>query len=787
MTAQRKKLLWRFFWVALLVLVVAAAAAPFLSAERFAPRIRAALATSLGREVEFREPRFSLFRGPGFSVKDVVIHEDPSFGSEPVAYVRTLNARIDLGSLLSGRLAFSNLRMVEPSVNLCRNQAGQWNSQLLFRGVRQGGVGAPWPTIQVRGGRVNWKFGEWKSVYYFSDADMDLYVNPASDGSIVLRFTGVPARTDRASQSFGAMRGRLRWLPVPGDGRLEAEVELERSSLGELVMLAHGEDVGVHGAVSGNMRLSGPSDAVEIAGQLNIESLYRWDLAPAKTAGVPLSFRGVFDATGQRLELDVNRLDNPNLGMELRLRVADILTAPRWAASLTASDMPLRPVVETIEHLGSPVSKELVTDGKMTGAVVYSPESGFRGQLKLDAVKLQLPGKAAAQMEQAHVIARGDSFEMPASTLRFDNSAAAVEWNYHRLERALNVRFSARALPTAALKSALGATVPPPMSKLVEATREGICSGTLQLSQAGDKPGEWSAETDVRGATFASVALSKPVRVSSAHVSLAGAKFTVSAIDARVQGISAGGEISFHPGMQRPYRLHLSTPDLDAGALEALLAPALQPKPGFLQRTLHIGHPAPPHWLDDWRAEGVIEAGTLTVNGLEFKKARAGFTWDGAELAMKPVSAAFENGALAGALAISVSGAAPRYRFSGRVENMHWRAGKVAIEGVAEASGAGEALLKSLRMKGTLRGESLDLLADKEVRSLEARGEVDWRGGAPEYHFTDLLVRFPRENVKGSGGTAKAGTLEFTLNGESARYHVRGAASPLKLELTPER
>jgi len=95
--------------------------------------------------------------------------------------------------------------------------------------------------------------------------------------------------------------------------------------------------------------------------------------------------------------------------------------------------------------------------------------------------------------------------------------------------------------------------------------------------------------------------------------------------------------------------------------------------------------------------------------------------------------------------------------------------------------------LKSLRMKGTLRGESLDLLPDKEVRSLEARGEVNWRGGGPEYRLTDVLVRFPRENLKGSGGTAKAGTLEFTLNGESARYHVRGGANPLKLELTPER
>ncbi|MEN6601834.1 MAG: hypothetical protein ABFD86_05410, partial [Bryobacteraceae bacterium] len=276
-------------------------------------------------------------------------------------------------------------------------------------------------------------------------------------------------------------------------------------------------------------------------------------------------------------------------------------------------------------------------------------------------------------------------------------------------------------------------------------------------------------------------------RVGAAHVSLAGQKFTVNGIDARVQGISAGGEISFHPGAQRPYRLHLSTPELDAGALEALLAPALEPKPGFLQRTLHIGHPVPPHWLDDWRAEGVVEAGTLTVDGLEFKKARAGFTWDGPEMAMRPVSAAFENGALTGALAISVSGAAPRYRFSGKVEGLHWRGGKAAIEGVAEASGAGEALLKSLRMKGTLRGESLDLLDNKEVRSLEARAEVSWRSGTPEYRFTDLLVHFPREIVKGSGGSAKAGVLEFTLNGENTRYQVRGGANPLKLELTSER
>jgi AsmA protein len=783
MTAQRKKLLWRLFWVALLGLILAGVAAPFLSAERFAAPIRGALVGSLGREVEFSQPRFDLFRGPGFSIQDVVVREDPAFGSEPIAYVRSLEARIKVSSLLAGRLEFSHLRLVEPSVNLCRNQAGVWNSQAFFRAAR----GATWPTIQIRDGRVNLRLGEWKSVYYFSQADMDLYLNSESGGSLVLRFTGVPARTDRAAQSFGAMRGRLRWLPERDEGRLEAEVELERSSVGELVMLAHGEDVGVHGAVSGKVRLAGPPSAIQIAGELNIESLYRWDLAPAKTAGWPLRFRGVLNASDQRLDLDANRLDNPDLRLELRLRVADFLAAPRWAASFTALEMPLPPVVEAIAHLGSPVPKDVVTGGKVTGVIGYSLESGFRGQLKLDAVALRLPGQAAAHIEQARLLAAGGRFEMPPAMLRFDNAAALVDGTYDRLTRALNVRFNARALPLATLKNALGATVPAPLSKLVDAAGAGLCSGTLRLAQAGEAPGEWSADADVRNAKLTLAALAEPVLVGAAHVSVAGAKFGLSQIDARIGGIELVGQVAFQPGAERRYRMHLAAPRVDAGQLEALLAPALRRPQGFLQRTLHLGRPAPPPWLEDWRAEGVIEAATLTVDRLTFQNARFGFAWDGAQLEAKSVSASFENGALSGALSIGLGEAAPRYRFSGRVEDIRWRGGTSTVEGVAEASGTGAALLGSLRLKGSWRGESLALLAEKDVRALSARCEAHWRGGAPEFRFTDLLVRFPHEEVKGHGGSTQEGKLKFDLSGDGTRYQVRGDPSPLKLELVSER
>jgi len=42
--------------------------------------------------------------------------------------------------------------------------------------------------------RVNFKFGQTKSVLFFDDADVD--VSPGGGGSMELRFSGVPSRTD---------------------------------------------------------------------------------------------------------------------------------------------------------------------------------------------------------------------------------------------------------------------------------------------------------------------------------------------------------------------------------------------------------------------------------------------------------------------------------------------------------------------------------------------------------------------------------------------------------------
>ncbi len=108
-------------------------------------------------------------------------------------YVQLLEARVRLLSLFSRRLEFSSLRLHEgsngekPTVNLVKTDAGPWNFQFLLGAAPSAGA---MPAINIRGGRVNFKFGDTKSVFYFDDADLD--VSPSSDG-VELRFSGQPS------------------------------------------------------------------------------------------------------------------------------------------------------------------------------------------------------------------------------------------------------------------------------------------------------------------------------------------------------------------------------------------------------------------------------------------------------------------------------------------------------------------------------------------------------------------------------------------------------------------
>ena len=157
----RFRRLWRAALFGLGAVALAGIIAPFLDGSRFSGQIQRTLETTLGRKVEFENVRFTFFSGPGFSLQNVTISEDPRYGLEPFAFVPVLQAHIRLDKLLLGRIQFSSLRLVEPSLNLVKRGDETWNVvELVER------LSAPrrmplnlFPVFEVSGVRVNFKLG----------------------------------------------------------------------------------------------------------------------------------------------------------------------------------------------------------------------------------------------------------------------------------------------------------------------------------------------------------------------------------------------------------------------------------------------------------------------------------------------------------------------------------------------------------------------------------------------------------------------------------------------------
>ena len=211
-----------YLGAACFVVLLAGLTAPFLGANRFAEPIRSGLQAALGRRVEIGDVHFNLLTGPGFVIDKVIIHEDPSFGAEPFAYVESLEARPRLWALLLGKLEFTSLRLEEAIVNLTRvdNGGAAWDFAKLLHGARFEAL----PDLHVRSGRINFKFGDVKSVFYVTNADLDISPPGDEKGVLQIRFSGEPARTDRAARGFGSFSAAGSWYP---SGKLNLKVQVE--------------------------------------------------------------------------------------------------------------------------------------------------------------------------------------------------------------------------------------------------------------------------------------------------------------------------------------------------------------------------------------------------------------------------------------------------------------------------------------------------------------------------------------------------------------------------------
>jgi hypothetical protein len=753
--------------IALLLVLAVGFAAPYFELDLFRPRIARALERGLGRHVEVGTVRFNLFTGPGFTVEDVTIDEDSRAGIEPFAYVGKLDARVHLPGLFRHQLEFSSLRLDEASINLVKTDAGPWNFQFLLSSA-PASAGAM-PAIRMRGGRVNFKFGDTKAMFYFSDADLD--VAPSRDGSVELRFVGAPSRSDRSAQNFGHFFVRGAWSAQ----RVDMRVELEKSALEEVARLVDRRGFGLHGVIALDAQLSGPPSHLDVTGNIQVNDVHRWDLLPQSGAGLRIGYKGSLDLRGDRLELE-SVSDAPNPPVAAAFRAWDFLTAPHWDASAELKQVPVATALEIARHMGVDLPDKLAAEGSLSGEVRYSEPEGFAGKISLQDASVTLPDGRPLRAASAAVVIDHQVMSLETSTVNVgENESADVEGGFSLDgEARLDLKITTRALSVSDMRSFGVAAIP-----LLDQTPQGTWRGWARYEWARDEVGQWSGEYELQNARIPVEGLAEPVKVQSASVSLNGKHVAVSRLRAKVGEIAFTGDYRWEPAAIRPHKFHLSIPAADASELQRVLAPSLLRDRGFFARTLRFGDAPEPDWLKARRADGTVAIGALTFGDTQVRVDSARLLWDAAQVRFVGVAAHIDQASLAGDLTIDLSGRAPHYRFEGKLGEVAYKDGRLDFEGSLDADGAGADILASAHAEGRVHGRSIAFSPDAEFRTAAACFEVSEQTGGERWKLSSVEVTQGADTYTGSGATQSDGRLVLDLlsRGRQVRYSTLLAAT----------
>jgi len=760
-----KRVLWT-----LTALVVLAVVVPYLPADILRPSIERAMQRGLGRKVTIGGLRLTLLPGPfprpGVTLDEVIIDEDPRAGIEPLAHVTSLGASVRVLSLFQRKLEFSSLNLNDATINMVKTDAGPWNFQFLLENSPASSKRIP--SIRMRSGRVNFKFGDTKSVFYFNDADLD--VTPSEDGSIELRFGGAPSRTDRSTQQFG--RFFVRGTSAPESKRLDLKVELERSPLEETLRWMDPRGFDVHGTVALEAQLSGPPSHLDVAGQIQMVDVHRWDLIPNEVGALKLGFGGTLDLRGERLDLQTTA-DRSVSPVVIRFRSWDFLKSPHWDAGADLQQVPLATMLAVSRHMGATLPENLGAQGSVSGSVTYNEAQGMQGRMVVRDASLSVPAAdpdaAPVEAPVAIVDIAGRSISLESASVHIgEKQSAEIEGSYDLdRPRSLDLKITTRGLSIAAMRS-FGLEAIPLLEQTPQGSSQGIWRGWARY-----QGGDWSGESELQNARIALDALAEPLLIKSASVSLNGKRVAVNRLQAKAGAVAFTGSYRWEPDSERSDKFDLKIGEADIAELSRLFAPALLRERGFIARTLRLGANAPvPAWLKAIRTEGVVSIGSLTAGDWKLRGITAQVKWNGPVARLTELTGSSDPAEFNGDLSIDLSTGTPRYHFDGKVADIAYKGGALDLEGILDAEGDGSDLFDSVRAEGTLHGRAIMFAPDTEFRTAAARFEMQGGGATSRWKLSNVEVNQSGESLAGTGASQADGrlVLELVSRGRPLRY-----------------
>jgi hypothetical protein len=410
--------------VAVLVLLILFLVRP--GASRLKSRIITSLSAAVGRPVDLGSVHIRVLPRPGFDLENLVVYDDPAFGSEPMLRASEVTADLRLSSLLRGRLEVAKLDLTEPSLNLVHHAGGGWNFQgLLERAARTplaptGRIKSEprpvFPYIEGSSGRINFKNGAEKKPYALTNADFSLWQE--SENEWGLRLKALPFRSDMNLNDTGQLQVNGTWQRAGTfrDTPVQFDVEWARAQLGQITKFFTGNDRGWRGDIRFDATVTGTPALLKISSIAVTDDFRRYDIS----SGTSLRLAGRCDGEYSTPEHEFHQIAcNAPVGAGVLTITGDagLPGSHRYALALTALDVPAGAIAALARRAKKDLPEDLMLEGTLRGKLSISENTG-------PGAKSSVEGHG--EIEGLRVSSASDKVELGPVTLPIVMTGAAA-------------------------------------------------------------------------------------------------------------------------------------------------------------------------------------------------------------------------------------------------------------------------------------------------------------------------------------------------------------------------
>lgn len=433
-------------WLALVALLLLAIVPPLITVNRLQHRIANSISQSLGRPVHLDQVTLNLLPLPGFTLNNLVVDEDPAFGSEPIIRANSVRATLRIRSLWTKRVEFSTISFTDPSVNLVHLPNGKWNLESILlqashieaapTAQKKAGSAPRFPYIEATGARLNIKLGQEKIPLSFTDAEFALWL--PSPEQWHLRLKADPVRTDTAVAGAGTIQieGTLGRAPSLRQVPIHLQGEWRDAPLGGASRVLFGKDADWRGNMTLSANIQGTVGDSSIEARFITEDARRADFVPKRPLNIEMECLGT--AANLFHSFDKIRCSWPPSGssatqvLMLSGSLPDVHDLNSLTVDVSIPGIPADTLLDWLHVVNERIPDDVVMGGTLTGSVSHHPNASpaapsWQGAMFLTGAKLRSANTGTSSLVSGNIAIR--SVQQPVVKMHSRARHAALSTN----------------------------------------------------------------------------------------------------------------------------------------------------------------------------------------------------------------------------------------------------------------------------------------------------------------------------------------------------------------------